>query len=107
VTRLLLVPLIVISFLLAGCGQVFVGFISNPGNAIRVSGTVSGVQIGFIDDGHGTSVTITTVTFFNAGTAATINFCGDQRSGFPLNRSVQADFSNGTFCATLIAVVVF
>ena len=43
--RLLLVPLIVLSLLLAGCGQVFVGFVSNPGGTMHVSGTVSTVQL--------------------------------------------------------------
>ena len=67
--RLLLISLIVLALLLAGCGQVFVGFVSNPGNAKRVRGTVSMVQLGFIDDGHGTSVTFTAVTFVDAGTS--------------------------------------
>jgi hypothetical protein len=105
--RLLLISLIVLALLLAGCGQVFVGFVSNPGNAKRVRGTVSMVQLGFIDDGHGTSVMFTAVTFVDAGTSVTINFCGDQKNGFPLNRTVQADFATGALCSTLIAVVVF
>jgi hypothetical protein len=104
--RLLLVPLIALSLLLAACGQVFVGFVSNPGNPMRVSGTVSMVQFEFINDGHGTVINFTAVTFINAGTATTINFCSDQRSGFPIGRSAQADFTTGTFCSALISIVI-
>jgi hypothetical protein len=103
--RLLLV--VALSLPLAGCGQVFVGFVSNPGNPMQVSGTVSRVQLEFYDDSHGTVTNFTAVTFINAGTATAINFCGDQRSGFPINRSAQADFTTGMFCSTLIAVVIF
>jgi hypothetical protein len=105
--RLLLVSVVALSLLLAGCGQVFVGFVSNPGGAMRVSGTVSLVQLEFINDGHGTLINFTAVTFINGGSATTVNFCGDQRSGFPINRSAQADFTTGTFCSTLIAVVIY
>jgi len=104
--RLLLVLLIVLSLLLAGCGQVFVGFVSNPGGTTHVSGTVSTVQLGFLNDGHGTLINFTAVTFVNAGTATTINFCGDQQNGFPIDRSAQADFTTGIFCSTLIVVVI-
>jgi hypothetical protein len=96
-----------LSLLLAGCGQVFVGFVSNPGNPMQVSGTVSRAQLEFFNDNHGTLINFTAVTFINAGTATTINFCGDQRSGFPINRVAQADFTTGTFCSTLIAVVIY
>ncbi len=105
-TRLLLVQLTVLLLLLNGCGQVFVGFVSNPGNSMRISGTVSTVQLAFVNNGHGTSVVITAVTFNNAGTAATINFCGDRRSVFPIDRSAQANFTTGLYCSTLITVTI-
>jgi hypothetical protein len=92
--------------LLAGCGQVFVGFVSNPGNHMQVSGTVSTVQLTFVNNSHGTSVTFTAVTFNNAGTVTTINFCGDQRSVFPIDRSAQAGFTTGVFCSTLITITI-
>jgi hypothetical protein len=104
--RLLLVSVVTLSLLLAGCGQVFVGFVSNPSNPMHVSGTVSVAQLEFLDDGHSTLINFTAVTFVNAGTGTTINFCGDQRSDFPVGRSAQANFSTGLHCATLIAVVV-
>ena len=81
-TRFLLVPLTLLLLMPAGCGQVFVGFVSNPGNSMRISGTVSTVQLAFVNNGHGTSVVITAVTFNNGGTAATINFCGDGEASF-------------------------
>jgi hypothetical protein len=101
-----LLVIVALSILLAGCGQVFVGFVSNPGNPMQVSGNVSKVQLEFYDDSHGTLTNFTAVTFVSAGTATTINFCGDQRSGFPIDRSAQADFTTGTFCSTLITVVI-
>jgi hypothetical protein len=104
--RLPLISLIALSLVLAGCGQVFVGFVSNPGGAMRVSGTISNVQMGFLNDGHGTLVTFTAVTFVNGGAATTINFCGDLQDGFPINRSAQANFTTGIYCATLVAVVI-
>jgi uncharacterized protein YceK len=104
--RLLLVSIVALSLLLAGCGQVFVGFVSNPGNPMHVSGTVSMVQLEFYDDSHGTLINFTAVTFINAGTATTINFCGDQRRGFPINQPAQASFTTGTVCSTLISVSI-
>jgi hypothetical protein len=106
VTRIPLIPLTILILLLAGCGQVFVGFVSNPRNPMRVSGTVSTVQLAFVNNGHGTSVTFTAVTFNSAGTATTINFCGDQRSVFPIDRSAQANFTTGLYCSTLITLSI-
>ena len=104
--RLSLVTVVALSLLLAGCGQVFVGFVSNPGNPMHVNGTVSMAQLEFLNDGHGTLINFTAVTFVNAGSATTINFCGDLRSDFPVGRSAQANFSTGIYCSTLIAVVI-
>ncbi len=105
-TRILLIPLTILILPLAGCGQVFVGFVSNPGNPMRVSGTVSTVQLAFVNDGHGTSVMFTAVTFNSAGTATTTNFCGDQRGIVPIDRSAQANFTTGRYCSTLITVTI-
>lgn len=104
--RLLLIPLLWLSVLLAGCGQVFVGFVSNPGNPGRISGTVSAVQIGFANNGAGTWVTITFVTFLNDGKLTSVNFCGDQRGQFPINTFAQVQFNTGISCSTLVAVSI-
>jgi hypothetical protein len=104
VSRLLLIPLLFLSVLLASCGQVFVGFVSNPGSPGRISGTVSVVQVGFVSNGAGTWATITFVTFLNDGRLTSLNFCGDQRSQFPINTFAQVEFNTGVSCSTLIAV---
>lgn len=103
-SRLLLISLLLVAFLLASCGQVFVGFVSNPGNPGQISGTISVVVVGFASNGAGSRVTITFVTFLNGGRLTSVNFCGDQRSHFPVNRFAQVEFNAGTSCSTLIAV---
>ena len=103
--RLLRIFPLMLSVLLSGCGQVFVGFVWNPnGTTGHISGTVISVQLGFIDDRHGTSATFTAVTLVNGGVSTTMNFCGDQRSLFPMNQFVSVDFHNGPYCSTLTAV---
>ena len=101
--RLLPVLLVALCLLLTGCGSFFVGFVSNPGGPFRVSGTVSVVSFGFVQDPTGLTITFTAVTFVNSGTATTINFCGDQRAKFPINRFLQADFNIGIHCSVQVA----
>jgi hypothetical protein len=82
--RLVLVQTLILTLLLAGCRQFFVGFVSNPGgNVVHISGTVVAVQIGFFDDRHGTSGTFTSVTFVNAGTSTAINVLRRSAQSFP------------------------
>jgi len=91
----------------AGCGQFFVDFVSNPGGTgLRITGTITTVQMGFYDDGHGVSENFNAVAFADAGAATTINFCGDQRGHFPIDQLLRADFNCGLYCSTLIAVTV-
>lgn len=104
--RGMLAALLALCLLLAGCDAVFVGFVSNPGGRLSVSGTVSFVQSGFIQDVTGNRITVTAVTFLGSGTATTITFCGDRSGSFPMNQFVRADFTSGIYCATLIAVTV-
>lgn len=92
--------------LLEGCGAYFVGFVSNPGGSQTISGTVSTVQLSCIRDITGETIMLTSVTFLSSGTAATINFCGDQREEFPVDHDVQVDFNTGVYCSKLLAVVV-
>jgi len=94
------------SLLLTGCGGIFVGFVSNPQiSPSSVSGIVIVVHLETSSDVNGNSITFTAVTFSNGGLSSNVNFCGDQRSQFPLNRSVRADFNPGTVCANLVVVV--
>ena len=101
----LIISLLGLCFLCASCGgSFFIGFVSNPVGTQSISGTVSTVTFGFIQDVTGTRIDFTGVTFVNPGTITTINFCGDQRSKFRINSSVQATFSIGLFCSNLISI---
>ena len=106
-----LAPLTVILVLvtvLAGCGAVFVGFVSNPGVVpSSISGKVTIVSLGFSADANGTVVNVTQVTLVNLGVAKTMAFCGDQQTLFPINQSLKVEFTNGTLCSNLVSVVFF
>ena len=89
-------------FLSWGCsGVFFVGGAINPGMQ-TVSGMVTVVHLSIT--GGGSSITV--VTLAAGGAANTINFCGDQRSQFPMSQFVEASFNPGSPCATLLAIVV-
>lgn len=93
------------AILFAGCGQVFVGFVSNPQvSSSSISGIVIIVHLESSNEISGPQ-TFTAVTFSNGGLSSTVNFCGDQRTHFPLNQSVQADFTPGSECSTLVKVL--
>jgi hypothetical protein len=92
--------------LFEGCGAYFVGFVSNPSGSKTINGTVSTVQLGFVQDLTGETIVLTVVAFLNPGAETTLNFCGDQQEKFPVGSDVRADFSTGVLCSTLLAVVV-
>lgn len=105
--RNFLIPLVVLCLPLTGCeGIVFIGFSSNPGGNVIVSGTVSIVQLQYLHDGTGNTIMFTAVTLVNPGSAVTINICGDQRNSFPMNQLVRVNYNTGVFCSTLITVVI-
>src|SRR5581483_9059019 len=102
-SRLLVFLLVMACADFAGCGSFFVGFVSNPGGTVIVSGVVIVVSIGVTEQGSPT----TAVTFLNAANNnVTITFCGDQRFRFPINQSVQAALTSGSICSTLISSVI-
>jgi hypothetical protein len=104
VRRLAAASLILLSLFLTSCGNVFFrGAILTTQQS--VSGTVSLVQLTAVFD-HGSSITVTAVTFLGPNGASSVNFCGDQRSQFPMNQFVKANFSPGNTCSTLILVIV-
>jgi hypothetical protein len=105
VSRLTVVVVVGFCLMLCGCGSFFVGFVSNPGSAKTVSGTVTVVSLGLYHDLFG-STTFTAVTFINVGNAVTLNFCGDQRNLFPTNQNVRVDFNTGFNCSVLVRVVI-
>jgi len=93
--------------LFTGCGNIFVGFVSNPQiHSSSLSGTVTAAVLGSVNDLHGNPLTITIVTLTNGGLASTPDFCGDQRTLFPINSVVRADFTQETQCLSLVKVVI-
>ncbi len=99
--RLLAVLLVVgLVLLSAGCGNVFVRGVIQPGIS-TVNGFVSVVQITVV---NGTSVTF--VTFLSNGTSSTLGFCGDQRQRFPMNQNVRTEFNPGNTCDSIVTIVV-
>ncbi len=103
--RLRLLPLIVL-LVLAGCGQINVSFVSNPGFPASVTGTIIAVHVQSTSGPNGALSTFTAVTIQSANTTNTFNFCGNQQNQFPVNQQVRVDFNSGVSCATLISVVV-
>lgn len=97
---------LVFIFTLTGCGAVFVGFVWNPGGVpSSVSGTVTIVELGFVSDEQGDIANVTRVTLVDLGAAKAMTFCGDQRTFFPINQSLRAEFTSGTPCSTVMSVV--
>jgi len=94
--------LIVIALLLTtvACGDIFVRGAIHTQSA---SGLVSIVQFS-ASSGSGVSITIITLT--SNGMASTRSFCGDQRTLFPLNRDVRANFTPGNSCDSVVTVVL-
>jgi uncharacterized protein YceK len=103
--RSLFLHLMALCLLLTGCGQIFVGFVSNPGNPTSVSGIVITVQIESTNDLSVELLTTAVTLNNNAGVTSTFSFCGDQRSRFPINQQVRVDFTSGVSCSTLNGVV--
>lgn len=89
-----------------GCGgYTFIGFVSNPGGAASVSGVVTAVSSGYIEDKSG-ATQYTSVSFRNTGNETTLNFCGDQQRLFPIGVMVLVDYTAGIVCSVLTRVVV-
>lgn len=88
-----------------GCsGASFVGFVSNPGGTGQVTGTITAVVLGSVENDTGAVQTITTVTFSNGVFGTSIGFCGDQRDVFPLDRVAMVNFTPGASCSTFISI---
>jgi hypothetical protein len=86
-----------------GCGDVF---FRGALQTSTISGTISVVQLSVVVAGDGTNVSVTFVTFLQAGTSTTIGFCGDQRSQFPMNQFIRATFTPGQPCASVVQIVI-
>jgi hypothetical protein len=102
VKRLLAVPLVTTLLLLSSsCGDVFVRGALNTGSQTAI-GTVSIVRFTITDSG----TTITVVTLPEQGMAQSLNFCGDQRSRFPLDQPIEVTFTPGATCGSVIAIAI-
>ncbi len=90
---------------LPGCGNIFIRG-ALPAGSSTVSGSVSVVQLSAVIGENGTTVQVTFVTFLQSGASSLVGFCGDQRSQFPMQQVVRADFNPGQPCASIITVVI-
>jgi hypothetical protein len=46
------------------------------------------------------------VTFLLNGTSSVIGFCGDQRSLFPMDQTIRAQFDQGQTCNNIIQITI-
>lgn len=79
---------------------------SRNGGTQTVSGFVSVVQLTVVISGDNVSTQVTVVTLTNHFSSSTVSLCGDQRTQFPLNEFVQANFLPGQLCSDLFNVVI-
>ena len=101
--RLALVLVCALLLSLCGCGSQFL--VRGALNTATVSGTISVVEFSTIEN-SGTSLTVTLVTFLEGGTSKGVTFCGDQRAQFPMNRFVNATFTPGPLCGTIVEIMI-
>jgi hypothetical protein len=90
---------------LAGCGNIFIRG-ALPATSSTVSGSVSVVQLSAVIGENGTTVQVTFVTLLQSGVSSTVGFCGDQRSQFPMQQIIRAEFTQGTPCDSIITIVI-
>lgn len=87
------------------CGNVDINGAINPGSS-TITGFVSVVQLSTVIGGDGNSVLVTFVTFLSGGSSSTVGFCGDQTTRFPLNQTMQVNFTPGQACAAIIVIII-
>jgi hypothetical protein len=90
---------------LIACGNIFIRGAINPGPS-SVSGMVTVVQLGAVIGDGGSTVQVTFVTLQQDGTSSTVGFCGDERSRFPVQESIRANFTPGQTCASIVTIVI-
>ena len=89
----------------SSCGNVDINGAINPGSS-TITGFVGVVQLSSVIGGNGNSVTVTFVTFLSGGSSTTVGFCGDQTTQFPLNQTMQVNFTPGQTCAAIIVIII-
>jgi hypothetical protein len=103
VNRLLVVLVVACLLTTVSCGDIFVRGAINLGTQ-SAAGTVSIVQF---SASSGTGVSVTIITLTGNSMANTFNFCGDERTLFPVDKQVQINFTPGQPCATVLTVNLF
>ncbi len=88
---------------LAACG--YSAPASNaPAGTQVVNGTVSSVGLTSVNNGSGGLQSATAVVLTVPLGNTSLLLCGDQRSQFTTNASVQVSYTNGTYCSDLVSV---
>ncbi len=84
------------------------GYSAPPSNAPSgtqvVNGTVSSVGLTSVNNGSGGLTSATAVVLTVPLGTNSLVLCGDQRSQFTMNSSVQVSYTNGTYCSNLVSV---
>jgi hypothetical protein len=97
---------LLICFILTGCGSIFIGFNSNQGVPSTITGTIVSSSVVLITDHAGRPLKVTRVLLTNGGLSNNVSFCGDQKARFPLDTVVKVEFTSGIDCMAIIDVVV-
>jgi hypothetical protein len=77
---------------------------TGPAGTQTVNGTVAAVLLTSVTNGAGGTNPATSVTLTVPLGTNSLVLCGDQRSSFTLNSSVQVAYTNGTYCQNLVSV---
>ncbi|HEX8817269.1 MAG TPA: hypothetical protein VF753_17375 [Terriglobales bacterium] len=109
--RLRFFPLLVLSVLLTGCGQIYVSAYWNqpppPPPNTHFNGNVAAVEIQLRDDGSSVR-DYTVVTLRQSNKLTVLRFCGPHGSEFPISADemVSVELAPGKDCAQLKSVRV-
>lgn len=95
-----------VGFTGCGGGVFFITHGSGGTNVLFVSGICSTVQLMTIVGPGGNLIVVTAVTLISNGGASTTNFCGNVVDQFPLNSSLNVQFTNHAGCATATSIAV-
>ncbi len=89
---------------LVGCGYSAGNTSTGPSGTQSVTGTVNSVGLTQVNNGSGGLQTATAVVLMEPLGTTNLVFCGDDRSSFTVNASIQVTYNNGVYCATLMTV---
>ena len=87
---------------LVACG--YSAPMNSSSGSTTVNGTVSSVGLTSVNNGAGGLATATAVALTAPLGMNSLLLCGDQRSSFTMNASVQVSYTSGMYCSTLVSV---